>query len=117
MIQFSIFPGENGLHPLIVHFPIALLLAALLFIILGAALPPQQGRPFLLSALMMFIGTASVFVAAETGEAAGRLVGEAPQTKQILEQHEELAETIKFLFSALTVTLAGLLLSPEDPGA
>ncbi len=35
--SFPPFPSWDGLHPLIVHFPIALLLVAPLFVVLGLA--------------------------------------------------------------------------------
>lgn len=111
MVHLPTLPDWNGLHPLIVHFPIALLLVAPLFVLLGATLSPERGRAFLLSALiLMAIGTASIFVATETGEAAGKLAGEAPQIKLVLEQHQELAETTRVLFLVLTVAFATLLL-------
>ena len=113
MTYFPTLPNWNGLHPLIVHFPIALLLVAPLFIVMGAVLSPQKGRAFLNSALiMMVIGTLALFLATETGEAAGRIAGGAPQTEQVLEQHEELAETTQVLFAALTVAFAALLFVP-----
>lgn len=114
MIQLPPIPDWNQLHPLIVHFPIALLLVAPLFVILGTVLAPQQGRPFLMSALiMMVIGTISLFVALETGDAASELVGETPQIKQVLEQHEKFAETTCILFSALTAIFAHLVVLPK----
>jgi uncharacterized membrane protein len=71
MIYLPPVPSWNGLHPLIVHFPIALLFVAPLFVILGAVLSPPKGRPFLVSALiLMVVGTASILFAIETGEAA-----------------------------------------------
>lgn len=114
MTYLPIFPDWNAMHPLIVHFPIALLLIAPLFVLLGAVLSLQKGRPFLESALvMMAIGTISLFVAAESGEAAGRMAGETSQIKQVLEHHEELAEATEVLFSALTVAFAALLFVPK----
>ena len=35
MIEFPPIPSWDGLHPLIVHFPIALLLVAPLLVVLG----------------------------------------------------------------------------------
>ena len=113
MISLPTLPNWNGLHPLIVHFPIALLLVAPFFVVLGAVLSPQKGRAFLHSAMiMMVMGTLSLFLATETGEAAGRIAGEAPLTKQVLEQHEELAETTQVLFAGLSVAFAALLFVP-----
>ena len=40
MLQFPAIPSWDALHPLIIHFPIALLLIAPIFIIVGAVLAP-----------------------------------------------------------------------------
>jgi len=107
-------PSWNGLHPLIVHFPIALLLTAPLFVIIGTVLALPKGRAFLVSALiLMALGTVSVFVAVETGEAASRLAGSKPAVKAALAQHENLALTTLLLFSVLTVTFAAFLFAPK----
>jgi uncharacterized membrane protein len=103
-------PSWNALHPLIVHFPIALLFVAPLFVILGIVVGPLRGRAFLVSALiLMALGTASIFVALETGEAASELVRCTSAAREVLRQHQDLAETTEVLFTLLTVVLAVLL--------
>lgn len=104
----------NALHPLIVHFPIALLFVAPLFVILGAVLPPPKARPFLVSALiLMALGTASIFVAVETGEAASELVSSTAAAREVLRQHQVLARTTEVLFALLTLIFAALLYVPR----
>lgn len=106
-------PTWDGLHPLIVHFPIVLLLVAPLFVILGT-LMPKSGRAMYLAALvLMVLGTISALVSYGTGEAAGKLAERAPQINAAIERHEELAETTRLLFSILTVIFAGLLFVPK----
>lgn len=110
MIQLPPAPSWDGLHPLIIHFPIALLLIAPLFVLIGAALVPAKGRAFHLAALiLMVLGTASVFVAVESGEAAGKLAERTPEINAVLEQHSGLAETTSYAFAALTLGFALLL--------
>lgn len=113
MIALLLIPNWPGLHPLIIHFPIALLLTAPVFILIGIFQKPQQGRPFHLAALILIVlGTASVFVAASTGKAAGRRADVTAEIKAVLQQHEELAETTEIAFSALTTIFAAILFAP-----
>jgi uncharacterized membrane protein len=106
-------PGWDGLHPLIVHFPIALLLVAPLFVLIGAFLSPEKGKPFFIAGLLlMVLGTISMFVASSTGEAARRVATKTPQIRAVLEQHEDLAETTEVVFAVLTVAFGALLFVP-----
>jgi uncharacterized membrane protein len=114
MLTLPPIPSWQAIHPLIVHFPIALLLIAPLFIVIGVLRKPEPSFPFLLVALiLMALGTASTFVAASSGEAAGELAENVPQAKAVLEQHEELAETTEIAFSALTLIFASILFVPR----
>jgi uncharacterized membrane protein len=114
MIDLPQIPSWNALHPLIVHFPIALLFVAPLFVILGIVVGPLKGRAFLVSALiLMALGTASIFVALETGEGASELVRSTSAGREVLRQHQDLAETTQVLFTLLTVVLAVLLCAPR----
>jgi len=114
MIQLPPVPDWNRLHPLVVHFPTAILLVAPLFVILGAVVAPPRDKPFLASALIiMVISTISLFVALQTGETASELVGRTAQVKEVLKLHDSLAETTCLLFSVLTVVFAHLLVLPK----
>ncbi len=114
MIQVPPIPSWDGLHPLIIHFPIGLLLIAPVFILIGALLKPEKGRAYLATALiLMVLGTASVFVAIETGEAAGKLAERSPEINAVLEHHEHLAEATRVVFSVLTVIFAAMVLVPR----
>ncbi len=106
-------PGWQAIHPLLVHFPIALLLIAPLFIVIGAVRKPERGFPFLLAALILMVcGTASMFAAASSGEAASKIAGEAPVVRAVLEEHEELAGTTEIAFTSLTLIFASILFVP-----
>jgi uncharacterized membrane protein len=114
MFQFPTIPSWDGLHPLIIHFPIALLLIAPLFIIAGAVMQPAKGRAYHLAGLaLMLLGTAAVFVAVATGEAAGELAERIAGVKQVLETHEMLAERTRVVFSILSVIFATQLFVPR----
>ncbi len=113
MIALPPIPAWDALHPLVVHFPVALLLVAPVFILLGLVLDPKRGRGLLVGALvLMVLGTVASWVAVGTGEAAGRLAERTPTVNAILEQHEELAETVRLVFTALTAIFAAVLFVP-----
>ena len=114
MFQMPTIPSWDALHPLIIHFPIGLLLVAPLFIIAALFVSTPKRQIFMISALgLMILGTASVYFAISTGEAAGKLAERTTQVSALLEGHEELAETTRFTFTALTIVLAGILFGPR----
>lgn len=114
MLTLPPIPSWQAIHPLIIHFPIALLLVAPLFIIIGVLRKPNLSFPFLLVALiLMALGTVSTLAAASSGQAAGELAENIPQAKAVLEQHEELAEITEIAFSALTLIFASILFVPR----
>lgn len=106
-------PTWDGLHPLVVHFPIVLLLVAPVFVILGVLMPKSSRAMYFAALVLMVLGTMSAFVSYGTGEAAGKLAERTPQINAALERHEELAETTRLLFSILTVIFACLLYVPK----
>jgi uncharacterized membrane protein len=114
MLTLPPLPSWQAIHPLIIHFPIALLLVAPLFIVIGAIKKPDRSFPFMLVALiLMALGTIGAFLAASSGEAAGELAENLPQAKAVLESHEELAETTEIAFAALTLIFASILFVPR----
>jgi len=114
MLQLPPIPAWNSLHPLVVHFPIALLLVAPLFIVLGTLLRSASRRTFLIAALVLMVcGTLATFLAVATGEAAGEVAENRAGVKATLEQHEELAESLRAVFAVLTIAFAALLFAPR----
>lgn len=114
MTSLPPIPPWDSLHPLIIHFPIALLLIAPLFLVVGAILRPDKGRPLLLAALaLMVLGTVGAWVAVETGEAAGEIADRNPQVNSVILRHEHLAETTRATFTTLTVIFALILFVPR----
>lgn len=113
MIHFPPIPSWDALHPLVIHFPIALLLVVPFLILVGALRPPEKGRTILYVALaLMIAGTLGTFLAVASGEAAGRIAERTPQIDAVLERHEELAEATRIALSVLTVVFAAILLIP-----
>ena len=110
--MFPPIPSWDGLHPLIIHFPIALLLVAPILILIGLV-SPNRGRAFFGAALvLMVIGTIASWVAVSTGEAAGELAERAAGAGAVLEQHEDLAETTRSAFTILTGLFLLILFAP-----
>lgn len=113
MIDLPPIPSWDALHPLVVHFPVALLLVAPILVLLGLLLEPTRGRGLLVSALvLMILGTVGAWFAVGTGEAAGRLAERNPAVSALLEHHEDLAESVRMVFTTLTVVFAAVLFVP-----
>lgn len=107
------WPGWDGLHPLVIHFPVALLLVAPLFLIL-AAVWRRHATGFGLSALVLLaLGTAAAFVAVETGEAAAELADRTEAITAAIGRHQELAERARDMFAVIAVVYAVLLALPR----
>ncbi|MBK8149287.1 MAG: hypothetical protein IPN69_10590 [Acidobacteria bacterium] len=105
-------PAWDAMHPIIVHFPIALLLIAPLLIVFGLVFYGQN-RAFMISAfVLMLLGTIAAVVAVATGSAAGELAERVANVESVLENHEELAETTRNIFLALTVIFGAIVFVP-----
>ena len=107
-------PSWDGLHPLVIHFPIALFFVAPVLVAAAIFLPRKLSTGFALSALvMMVLATVFAFVAVSTGEAAGELAERwQPGVEAAIERHEEMAETARTVFAVLTGIFAVLAIGP-----
>lgn len=112
-------PPWEEIHPLIVHFPIALLCVAPVFVLLTVLTSMSQTRSqtFAFAALVvMALGTIGAFVAVNSGEAAEeaaerQIEGNADADHE-LHEHEEGAELAAKLFAGLTVLYAAVVFVP-----
>lgn len=105
-------PSWDGIHPIIVHFPIALLLVAPILILLGMFFA-KSSRTFMISAfVLMVIGTIATYMAVSSGESAGELAERMANVETILENHEEMAETTQMVFTALTAIFGAIVFVP-----
>lgn len=113
MPQFPPIPPWESLHPIVVHFPIVLLLLSPLFLFIGAILAPAKARPYMISALIiLLLGTGSLFLAGSSGEAAASLAERNPAVNAVLTAHEDLASGTEVVFSVLSVLLLGIVVLP-----
>lgn len=113
MLGLPPLPSWDALHPLVVHFPIALLLVAPVFVLVGLFRRAPAKGPLVAALVLMALGTAAIYVAVPTGEAAGRLAERTPQISKALETHEELAETARVFFTILTVIFGVIVFVPR----
>lgn len=107
-------PPWEGLHPIVVHFPIAVLLLAPLLVI-ASMLWRKSRTPLALAALVaLLVGTGAAQVAVMTGESAGKFAEGrkliAPAADAVLEEHEELAEKTRTAFAVFTLAFGALVI-------
>lgn len=105
-------PPWAGMHPLLVHFPIALLFTVPVFLALALALGRRHPAWNLAALVLVLLGTAGLFMAAASGEAAGKVADRTPEINAVLDRHEHLAETARGLFSGLAMAFAAVVLVP-----
>src|ERR1041385_1087693 len=114
MASIPILPEWHQLHPLMVHFPIGLLLIAPLFILIGVLRSQESGRSFLLSGLLLILtGTAGLCAAAWSGTMAGSEAILNAQLRAVLNQHRVYAETTRVTFFVLTAIFAAIVITPR----
>jgi uncharacterized membrane protein len=106
-------PSYEGMHVLLVHFPVALLLVAPMFMFLAMVLPVRlRWCSFAATALLVF-GTIALFAATSTGLAARDVVEEgSDEMFSVLKQHEQLGELLRIVFSIVTVLYGLFVLLP-----
>lgn len=103
MFQLPTPPPWEGMHPLVVHFPVALLAVVPLFILLAIIFKEQQ-KSFTISALiLMLLGTLGAIVAVMTGEAAMTLAKRSPEINIVMSNHQEMMETVRNLAVLLLI--------------
>lgn len=106
-------PGPEGLHPIVVHLPIGILAVVPLLIVLGFSRRPFASGVRLAALLLMIVGTAGIFAAAKTGEMAEERAEAVPAAKEVLHQHEEMAERTRLAFTGLAGAYLLLLVVPR----
>ena len=111
----SLPPGWDGLHPWVVHCPLALFLTAPVFVFLAMILF-QRGRWMSLTALVLLgAGLIGASLSQSSGLAARDYLNQSSVTlsdeaAQVLQQHQQLGSTIVPLYGILFVVYLVLFL-------
>ena len=114
MLQFPPMPTWDSMHPMIIHFPIVLLLLSPVFVLISATLSPPKGKPYMVSALLiLLLGTGSLFIAGSTGHSAAELAERGGAVEAVLEAHEDLASETQIVFAGLSTILLGMYFIPR----
>jgi uncharacterized membrane protein/protein tyrosine phosphatase (PTP) superfamily phosphohydrolase (DUF442 family) len=99
-------PPWDGLHPLVVHFPIALLFVAPLLLLL-ALFWKKQSRGLMVGAtLLTILAAIGAMLATSTGEAAEELAERVPGAGAILDEHAELGESARNVLVAMALAMS-----------
>jgi uncharacterized membrane protein len=110
VLQLPMIPGWDGIHPLLIHFPLTLFFLAPVFVLFAAFTKATTRRTFLVSALtVMLFGMASTYAAFDAGQTAATSLTRTGEVRAVVERHQELASLAR---SSLTVAtlLFGLAL-------
>jgi len=113
MIAFLTLPSP--LHPVVVHFPIVLLLLGSVGAV-AAAFTRRWQLP-LVTAILLGLGAVGSVVAAQTGEREGEIVNENPAIEAVLEQHAEWAERTQTASIVVALIAVAALVTTRWPVA
>jgi uncharacterized membrane protein len=105
-------PAWSHIHPLIVHFPIALLITAPLLVLLGLLWPSQRAGVHCAALVLLVLGTLGALLAWASGEAAAPWAQRTPELRAVLPRHEQSGQVTVLLFAGLTLLFALLWLWP-----
>jgi uncharacterized membrane protein len=107
-------PPLEGMHVLVVHFPVALSVVAMLFVFLAMILPVRLRWCSFAALVLLALGTAGMFAAVATGEAARDAAEDASvEADYVLKQHEQLGELVRIVFLIVTVLYGLFVLLPS----
>lgn len=106
---FPPIPPFEQAHPVVVHFPLALLIVAPVLLVLALIVRPWAKGLYLASLALVVMGTVAAMVAASTGHAAGQAVYGREAVEEVLRNHKHLALDTRAWYMVLAPTLAVML--------
>lgn len=96
-------PAWSHLHPVVIHFPIALLMVVPPVVLMGLLWPAQRRGLHACALALLILGTSMAFLAVITGLAVPGPIAPSPELQATLEAHEHLAKQTAFLYALLTL--------------
>lgn len=96
-------PPFEGMHPLVVHLPIGVLVLIPLFILLAVVFKQNSKTFTITTSILTWIGTVGAIVAVITGHAAYELAPRSAEINAVLIKHMQLAELTRNLFIIFSV--------------
>ncbi len=103
-----------NVHPLIVHFPIALLTVGAASEYIGFAFRKDLGSN--LGYVLLLVGTVSIIAAAYTGDSNAETAADIAEIEESLEQHEDLGTAGTWIAVALSLFRTHLLFKKQFTG-
>ncbi len=94
------------MHPLVVHFPIALLLIAPFFAIAAGLFKSYRKGLMLATFFLIGAGTVAAFAAVRTGQAAREVLKLSWDAHDVFLEHEATALKVRLIFTILTLIFA-----------
>ncbi len=103
------------IHPMIIHFPIALLIIGFMFDLFGVLVKKEFFSKT--GFYLLILGTLGVVAAYISGNIAGEGIAEAGSLKQAIETHEDAAALTLWLMVITSVVRIGLVMLKKFKGA
>lgn len=106
----------EGWHVVVVHFPIALLAVAPLFVFLAMAMPTACRWASYAALVLLILGTAGTYAAISTGHTArddSEVIEDgSDELQKLVREHEEFAHWTRNVYTAVTIFYGLFVLLP-----
>lgn len=117
MFKIPQIPDWDAMHPIVIHFPVALLMAAPMLIFVGLIVPRLRSGFYLSGLVVLILGSIGAIVSVSTGEAAAQVADRTKQVTKLITEHGHMADLTRNLYLGLTLVWGGLLLASRLGGS